>query len=190
MKASETIRPARWKILLAFSIIYFVWGSTFLAIRIGVHEVPPFLLAGMRFFIAGLVLFAWMRASGTPSLTRREWTSATLLGTVVFVLDYGSLFWAERRVPSGIAAVVLASIPVFMTLSGNYFPAHATPDHPFGNCSGGRNSRCRGVDESFVKFRRSANRSNWRTSAAYRCHELVGRFRAYHSSSSAGRPSQ
>ena len=54
-------RPPSWKILLAFAIIYFVWGSTFLAIRIGVHEVPPFLLAAMRFFTAGLVLYAWLR---------------------------------------------------------------------------------------------------------------------------------
>src|ERR1700686_4750139 len=52
-------RPASWKILLAFAIIYFVWGSTFLAIRIGVHEVPPFLLAALRFSVAGLALYAW-----------------------------------------------------------------------------------------------------------------------------------
>jgi drug/metabolite transporter (DMT)-like permease len=111
-----TTRPPTWKIVLAFSIIYFVWGSTFLAIRVGVHEVPPFLLAGLRFFAAGLLLYGWMRATGTPSLTPRQWAGATLLGTVIFVLDYGCLFWAEQRVPSGIAAVVLATIPVFMTL--------------------------------------------------------------------------
>jgi drug/metabolite transporter (DMT)-like permease len=60
---SSTHRPA-WKTLLAFAIIYFVWGSTFLAIRVGVREVPPFLLAGMRFVVAGAVLYAWMRAKG------------------------------------------------------------------------------------------------------------------------------
>lgn len=109
-------RPPSWKILLAFATIYFVWGSTFLAIRVGVHEVPPFLLAGLRFFIAGIILFGWMRATGTPSPTRRQWVGSALLGTVIFVFDYGCLFWAEQRVPSGIAAVILASIPVFMTL--------------------------------------------------------------------------
>jgi drug/metabolite transporter (DMT)-like permease len=109
--------PRAWKVLLAFAIIYFVWGSTFLAIRVGVREVPPFLLAGLRFLIAGLVLFAWMRAKGTVSPTARQWFSATLLAVLIFVLDYGLLFWAERRVPSGIAAVMMATIPVFMTLS-------------------------------------------------------------------------
>jgi len=109
--------PRAWKLLLAFAIIYLVWGSTFLAIRVGVREVPPFLLAGLRFLIAGLVLFAWMRAKGTASPTARQWFSAILLAVLIFVLDYGLLFWAERRVPSGIAAVMMATIPVFMTLS-------------------------------------------------------------------------
>jgi len=109
-------RPPSWKILLAFAIIYFVWGSTFLAIRVGVHEVPPFLLAAVRFFIAGLVLYGWMRLKGTPAPNLREWAAASLLGAIIFVVDYGCLFWAEQRVPSGIAAVVLATIPVFITL--------------------------------------------------------------------------
>jgi drug/metabolite transporter (DMT)-like permease len=109
-------KPRAWKVLLAFAIIYFVWGSTFLAIRVGVREVPPFLLAGMRFVVAGGVLYGWMRARGTPSPTRREWGAASLLAVLIFVFDYGLLFWAERRVPSGIAAVMMATIPVFMAL--------------------------------------------------------------------------
>ena len=114
----ETATPPRaWKVLLAFAIIYFVWGSTFLAIRVGVREVPPFLLAAMRFLVAGLVLIAWMRAKGTALPSVREWLSASVLAVPIFVLDYGLLFWAERRVPSGIAAVMLATIPAFMTIS-------------------------------------------------------------------------
>jgi drug/metabolite transporter (DMT)-like permease len=109
-------RPASWKILLAFAVIYFVWGSTYLAIRVGVHEVPPFLLAALRFFVSGIVLYGWMRLKGTPSPTLRQWAGATLLGALIFLVDYGCLFWAEQRVPSGIAAVVLATIPVFITL--------------------------------------------------------------------------
>ena len=109
-------RPT-WKTLLAFAIIYFVWGSTFLAIRVGVREVPPFLLAAIRFLIAGLVLYGWMNARGEPSPTRRQWLSASLLAFLIFVLDYGLLFWAEQRVPSGVAAVMMATIPVFMALS-------------------------------------------------------------------------
>ncbi len=110
-------RPAMWKTLLAFAIIYFVWGSTFLAIRVGVHEVPPLLFAAMRFLFAGIVLYGWMIARGERSPTARQWTSVSLLAVLIFVLDYGSLFWAEQRVPSGIAAVMLATIPAFMALS-------------------------------------------------------------------------
>ena len=113
---SSKHRPA-WKSLLAFAIIYFVWGSTFLAIRVGVREVPPFLLAAMRFLVAGLALYGWTMARGERSPKRREWGSAFLLAMLIFVFDYGSLFWAEQRVPSGIAAVMLAMIPVFMALS-------------------------------------------------------------------------
>jgi drug/metabolite transporter (DMT)-like permease len=112
----STHRPT-WKTLLAFAIIYFVWGSTFLAIRIGVREVPPFLLAAMRFLVAGLILYFWMIAQGERSPTARQWTSASILAILIFVLDYGLLFWAEQRVPSGVAAVMMATIPVFMALS-------------------------------------------------------------------------
>src|SRR5450755_1283509 len=112
-----TARPPAWKTLLAFGIIYFVWGSTFLAIRVGVREVPPLILASMRFFVAGAVLFLWLRLKGTPSPSRREWFAASALAVCIFVVDYGLLFWAEQRVPSGIAAVMLATIPVFMALS-------------------------------------------------------------------------
>ena len=87
-----TTRPSTWKILLAFAIIYVVWGSTFLAIRVGVREVPPFLLAGMRFLAAGAILFAVVRARGTPSPSRREWISAAALAVLIFVLDYGLVF--------------------------------------------------------------------------------------------------
>jgi len=114
---NATSQPRAWKVLLAFAIIYFVWGSTFLAIRVGVREVPPFLLAGMRFLVAGIVLWGWMRTRGTPSPTAREWGAASLLAILIFVFDYGLLFWAERRVPSGIAAVMMATIPAFMAIA-------------------------------------------------------------------------
>jgi len=117
MKASDNQPASKAQTLLAFAIIYFVWGSTFLAIRIGVHEVPPFLFAAMRFLVAGLVLYGWRIARGDPSPTQRQWMSAFLLALLIFVFDYGLLFWAEQRVPSGVAAVMLATIPVFMALS-------------------------------------------------------------------------
>lgn len=109
--------PPAWKTLLAYAIIYFVWGCTFLAIRIGVHEVPPLLFAAMRFLTAGVLLCGWTRFKGDAAPTLRQWRSACLLALLIFVFDYGLLFWAERRVPSGIAAVMLATIPVFIALA-------------------------------------------------------------------------
>jgi drug/metabolite transporter (DMT)-like permease len=113
---ADTNRPA-WKTLLAFAIIYLVWGTTFLAIRIGVQEIPPFLMAAIRFLIAGGVLYGWTIAHGESSPTVRQWMAACSISIFIFVLDYGLLFWAEQRVPSGVAAVVLALIPLFMALS-------------------------------------------------------------------------
>jgi len=114
--AASPHRPT-WKTVLAFAIIYLVWGSTFLAIRVGVREVPPFVLAAMRFLAAGAILYGWAIARGESSPLGREWASVALLAVLIFVLDYGLLFWAEQRVPSGVAAVVMATIAVFTALA-------------------------------------------------------------------------
>ncbi len=111
------VRPHRWQTLLAFAIIYLVWGSTFLAIRIGVRELPPFLFAGMRFIAAGAAIFLWSLGKGQPWPELRQWTSATLLAILIFVIDYGLVFWAETRVPSGLTAVMMATIPGFTALA-------------------------------------------------------------------------
>ena len=113
---SAVEHPPKWKTLLAFGFIYFVWGSTYLAIRVGVHEVPPLMLAGMRFFAAGAAVYGWTRMRGERAPSTGEWISACVLAFLIFVCDYGLLFWAEIRVPSGIAAVMMATIPVFIAL--------------------------------------------------------------------------
>ena len=113
---SNTPRPT-WKTLLAFGVIYFVWGSTYYAIRVGVREVPPFLLAAMRFLIAGAALYAWTRARGERAPRGREWASVGLVAFLIFVMDYGMVFWAEQRVASGLTAVMMATIPAFMALA-------------------------------------------------------------------------
>jgi len=107
----------KWKTLLAFGIIYFVWGATFFAIRVGVREVPPLLFCAMRFVAAGLLVYLWASAKKEQQPTARQWLSAFLLAFLIFVIDYGFLFWAEKRVPSGIAAMIMATIPAFMALS-------------------------------------------------------------------------
>jgi len=114
--AAEPYRRT-YKTVLAFAVIYFVWGSTYLAIRIGVHEVPPFLLAAMRFTVAGVALYAWAVMRGERSPSAREWFSASLLAILIFVIDYGLVFWSEQRVPSGLAAVMMSLNAAFMALA-------------------------------------------------------------------------
>ena len=110
-------KPQHLQIILAFATLYLVWGSTFLAIRVGVQAVPPLLFAALRFFTAGAILFAYTRSRREPLPTSRQWVSIAVLSALIFLLNYGLLFWAEQRVPSGIAAVMLATIPAFTALA-------------------------------------------------------------------------
>jgi drug/metabolite transporter (DMT)-like permease len=101
------------RMVLAFLAIYILWGTTLLAIRIAVAEIPPLLAAGARFFVAGLVLFTFMRLKGATTPTRRQWRTLLVMSLLMFVGDYAALFWAEKYVPSGLTAVLLATIPLF-----------------------------------------------------------------------------
>jgi drug/metabolite transporter (DMT)-like permease len=110
-------RPAsRTQIILAFAAVYVLWGSTYLGIKIGIETLPPFLMAGLRHSIAGLLLFAWVRLSGTPVPERRYWLPATVIGALLLLGGNGLVSWAEKRVPSGLAALIVASVPLWMTL--------------------------------------------------------------------------
>jgi drug/metabolite transporter (DMT)-like permease len=102
--------------LLAYGAIYILWGGTFLAIReiVLVSAVPPFLAAGCRFLLAGLILLFWARLLTPLHIARREFLSAFVLGLLMFTCDYATLFWGETRVASGLAAVVCAMIPVWI----------------------------------------------------------------------------
>lgn len=105
-----------WKVGLAFGAIYFIWGSTFFAIRVGVLAVPPLVFAAMRFFAAGALLFGWKMLRRATLPTVREWKGIAVLAALVFVGNYGLLFWAEARVPSGVASVVISLIALFIAL--------------------------------------------------------------------------
>jgi drug/metabolite transporter (DMT)-like permease len=100
------------RVVLAFFAIYVLWGATFLAIRVAVLEVPPFLMAGLRFFLAGSLLYGFMRMRGEPSPSPIEWRSIGLMALFMFVATYGALFWAEQYVPSGITSVIEATLPL------------------------------------------------------------------------------
>jgi drug/metabolite transporter (DMT)-like permease len=114
MQKSDAIAIKRFDLplLTAFFAIYVLWGTTFLAIRIAVAELPPLLAAGARFFTAGLVLFVFMRVKGQPNPTARQWRSLLAMGVLMFVLTYAALFWAEKYVTSGLASVLEATIPL------------------------------------------------------------------------------
>jgi drug/metabolite transporter (DMT)-like permease len=101
-----------FRIILAFGAIYVLWGSTYLAIRIAVQQVPPLFAAGIRFFLAGALLYAVMRFCGRPRPAGKEWGSLLLIGALMFVITYGAAFWALQYVPSGFTCVLEATLPL------------------------------------------------------------------------------
>jgi drug/metabolite transporter (DMT)-like permease len=100
------------RMLMAFFAIYVLWGTTFLAIRIAVAELPALFAAGTRFFIAGVLLYGFMRLKGEARPTWAQWRNLAIMGLLMFVAEYGPLFWAEKYVSSGIASVLEATIPL------------------------------------------------------------------------------
>ena len=100
------------RVVLAFLAIYFLWGATFLAIRVAVLEIPPFFTAGVRFFTAGSLLFVVLLLRGEPAPAAAQWRSIFVIAVCMFVVTYGALFWAEQYVPSGLTAVLEATLPI------------------------------------------------------------------------------
>ena len=101
-----------WRVLLAFAAVYVLWGSTYLAIRIAVQLVPPLFAAGTRFFFAGAFLYVVMRLRGRPRPAGKEWGSLLILGSLMFVITYGAVFWAEQYVASGFTSVLEGTVPL------------------------------------------------------------------------------
>ncbi len=101
--------------LLAFACIYFVWGSTYLAIRYAVETIPPLFVASSRHLIAGALLFGWCWWRGLRT-TRQQWFASIVLGALFFLIGHGTLHWAEQTLPSGVAAVLIATEPIFVAI--------------------------------------------------------------------------
>lgn len=112
-----TEKTSRVLLLLSFGIIYVVWGSTYLAIRFAVETIPPLVTAGIRHLSAGTVLFAWAWMRGYRPM-KKDWFGAAVLGFLFFFIGHGSLHWAEQVVPSGLAALLVATEPLWITLIG------------------------------------------------------------------------
>ena len=107
---------SRAKVVAAFAAVYVIWGSTYLFIRFAVETLPPFLMGGARFAVAGAVLYAWARLRGVPPPTRDEARSASIAGLFLLLGGNGAVVWAEQRVPSGVTALLVATVPVWVVL--------------------------------------------------------------------------
>lgn len=108
--------PSRWLLYGAFAIVYVVWGSTYLAIRFAIETLPPFSMAGLRFLLAGAVLYAAARLAGAARPSVAEWRATAAVGVLLLVGGNGLVVWSEFRVPSGVAALIVATVPGFMVL--------------------------------------------------------------------------
>lgn len=102
--------------MAAFAAVYVIWGSTYLGILWAIETIPPFLMAGTRFLIAGGVLYAWAIAHGAPRPTRRDWREATIIGGLLLLGGNGGVVWAEQFVPSGLTALLVATEPLWVVL--------------------------------------------------------------------------
>jgi drug/metabolite transporter (DMT)-like permease len=122
--------PARWRILAAFAAIYFLWGGSFVAIEFAIQTIPPFLMMGTRFIIAGTLLFVFARSRGAALPTRANWIAALKVGALLFVLNNGAIVWSQQYLNSGIVALLVAAMPMWMTLLDWLRPNGKRPTPP------------------------------------------------------------
>lgn len=115
------------RVLAAFTAVYIVWGSTYLAIRYAVETIPPFLMGGARFLVSGAMLYAFTRLRGSPQPTARQWRDASVAGMLMLCAGNGAVAWAEERVPSGLAALIVAVVPLWMVLLDWLHPRGTRP---------------------------------------------------------------
>src|SRR5436305_10492135 len=104
------------KLAAALLIVYVVWGSTYLGIAVADRTMPPFLMLSARFLLAGAVLYGWTRRRGAARPEPRQWVAAAVVGAALLVVDTGGVAWAEQRVASGVAALLVASVPLFVSV--------------------------------------------------------------------------
>jgi drug/metabolite transporter (DMT)-like permease len=108
--------PSRVLIISAFTAVYLIWGSTYLAIRFAVEVLPPFFMVGTRFLISGSILYLWARLSGAPRPDLSQWKPAAMVGMLLLVFGNGLISWSEQRIPSGLAALLTATVPFWMVI--------------------------------------------------------------------------
>lgn len=114
-------------VLVAFAAIYLIWGSTYLGIRFAVESLPPFLMGGVRFLVAGALLFAWLRWRGVPGPARPDWKLVLISGALLFGIGNGGVNWAEQKVSSSLAALIIAGTPIWFAVFEWLRPAGRRP---------------------------------------------------------------
>lgn len=105
---------SRARVVAAFLALYFLWGSTYLFIKWTVADIPPFVAAGLRHGTAGVLLYAWCRLRGAPRPTLKQWGMAAVVGTMLLAAGNGMVNWASQRVPSGLSALIVSSVPIWI----------------------------------------------------------------------------
>ena len=115
------------KIWIALIALYIVWGSTYLGIKVAIETIPPFFHAAVRFFISGLILIAWQRGVGNALPTRKQWISTAIIGNLLLLGGNGLVSWAEQFIPSGIAALIIATVPLFLVILEALRPGGVKP---------------------------------------------------------------
>ena len=115
------------RLAAAFAAVYIIWGSTYLAIRVAIETIPPFIMAGSRFFVAGAILYMWSAARGSGRPSRAHWLTALIVGGLLLAGGNGAVTWSEQEVPSGLAALVVATIPIWMVLLDALRPGGTRP---------------------------------------------------------------
>ena len=115
------------KIWLPLLALYIVWGSTYLGIKVSIETIPPFFHAAVRFLISGMILVVWQRSAGHQMPTRKQWVSAGIIGTFLLLGGNGLVAWAEQFIPSGIAALIIGSMPMFLVIGEAIRPNGVKP---------------------------------------------------------------
>jgi drug/metabolite transporter (DMT)-like permease len=109
-------QPSRALLIFSFALVYVIWGSTYLAIRIAIETLPPFVMAGTRFFCAGIILYVIAKMQGAPNPEPVHWKSAWQIGALLLLGGNGAVVWAEQWVPTGITALIIATVPLWTVL--------------------------------------------------------------------------
>ncbi|MHB8584471.1 MAG: EamA family transporter [Thermoplasmatota archaeon] len=117
-KTPEATPVKRWQVIAAFAAVYTIWGSTYLAIRFAIDSIPPLFVAGLRALVAGGALFTFLRIRGAPRLTAKEWIGGGIVGTLLLFGGNGGVSYAELALPTGLTAVIVATVPLWIVILG------------------------------------------------------------------------